>query len=81
MLKLVNSLPIQNPHMPGLYDNDTNLALDILMGRDETIEPADIFSSTSPNISPINLSLTHPVDVDIKQPMNLHTEMEKKRRI
>ncbi|KAF4572455.1 Proteasome maturation factor Ump1 [Pleurotus pulmonarius] len=53
-----------NPHMPGLYDNDANLALDILMGRDETIEPADIFSS-----------------VDVKQPMNLHTEMEKKRRI
>lgn len=36
--------------MPGLYDNDTNLALDILMGRDETIEPADIFSGASSNI-------------------------------
>ncbi|KAJ7071551.1 proteasome maturation factor UMP1 [Mycena amicta] len=30
-----------NPHMPGLPQS--NLHLDILMGRDETIEPVDIF--------------------------------------
>jgi len=32
----------QNPHMPGMPQS--NLQLDILMGRDEIIEPVDIFS-------------------------------------
>ncbi|KAJ8520338.1 hypothetical protein ONZ45_g2800 [Pleurotus djamor] len=31
----------ENPHMPGF--DDSNIHLDILMGRDETIEPSDIF--------------------------------------
>jgi len=31
----------RNPHMPSLPQS--NLHLDILMGRDETIEPSDIF--------------------------------------
>ncbi|ESK98175.1 hypothetical protein Moror_354 [Moniliophthora roreri MCA 2997] len=31
----------RNPHMPALPQ--TNIHLDILMGRDETIEPGDVF--------------------------------------
>ncbi|KAJ7924468.1 proteasome maturation factor UMP1 [Mycena leptocephala] len=38
-----------SPHMPALPDS--NLHLDILMGRDETIVPADIFGGcAAPNI-------------------------------
>lgn len=36
----------QNPHMPAFPQS--NLQLDILMGRDETIEPADIFGGAYP---------------------------------
>lgn len=32
---------VQNPHMPGM--GRSNIHLDILMGRDETLDPADLF--------------------------------------
>ncbi|KII86343.1 hypothetical protein PLICRDRAFT_56067 [Plicaturopsis crispa FD-325 SS-3] len=33
----------QNPHMPAMPGYGSNLQLDILMGRDELIEPVDVF--------------------------------------
>lgn len=38
-------VPSQNPHMPVLPRS--NLHLDILMGRDEVIEPVDVFGGKS----------------------------------
>jgi proteasome maturation protein len=32
-----------NPHMPGMERSNSNIHLDILMGRDETLHPADFF--------------------------------------
>ncbi|KAF8557364.1 hypothetical protein OG21DRAFT_1482245 [Imleria badia] len=41
-----------NPHMPGM--GRSNLHLDILMGRDETLDPADIFLGMEQGL-PLNL--------------------------
>ncbi|KAL0581411.1 hypothetical protein V5O48_000675 [Marasmius crinis-equi] len=51
-----------NPHMPALPQS--NIHLDILMGRDETIEAGDVFGE------PIRAP-----------PLDIHADMEKKRRI
>ncbi|KAM5537527.1 hypothetical protein V8D89_008854 [Ganoderma adspersum] len=53
----------QNPHMPILPQS--NLHLDILMGRDETLECADFMGSGA----------------EMKQPMDIHADMEKKLRM
>ncbi|KAL4243909.1 Proteasome maturation factor Ump1 [Abortiporus biennis] len=49
-----------NPHMPAL--KTSNVHLDVLMGRDETIECADF-------MMPAN---------ELQQPLDIHQEMEKK---
>ncbi|KIM84723.1 hypothetical protein PILCRDRAFT_96799 [Piloderma croceum F 1598] len=56
--KIVSS----NPHMPELPQS--NIHLDILMGRDECLEPADFFGAIESGPS-----------------MDIHADMEKKRRI
>ena len=40
-LMLADAFPPKNPHISGVPQS--NIHLDILMGRDETIEPVDIF--------------------------------------
>lgn len=40
---VAHALSMQNPHMPTY--RTTNVHLDILMGRDETVEPADFMTS------------------------------------
>ncbi|KAK1216715.1 hypothetical protein PQX77_020644 [Marasmius sp. AFHP31] len=52
----------KNPHMPALPQS--NIQLDILMGRDETVEPGDVFGE------PIRAP-----------PLDIHADMERKRRI
>ncbi|EKM60334.1 uncharacterized protein PHACADRAFT_246196 [Phanerochaete carnosa HHB-10118-sp] len=52
-----------NPHMPTY--RTTNVHLDILMGRDETIEPADFMTSAS----------------EMAQPLDIRAEMEKRYRL
>nr|VWO94647.1 Cytochrome P450 3A13 [Ganoderma boninense] len=54
----------QNPHMPILPQS--NLHLDILMGRDETLECADFMGSAA---------------AEMTQPMDIHADMEKKLRM
>jgi proteasome maturation protein len=39
---------IQNPHMPVMPQSQSNLHLDILMGRDEIIDTPDIFLGAMP---------------------------------
>ncbi|KAI0757801.1 proteasome maturation factor UMP1 [Daedaleopsis nitida] len=53
----------QNPHMPILPQS--NLHLDILMGRDETLECVDFMTPASA----------------IAQPLDIHADMEKKLRM
>ncbi|KAI0762230.1 proteasome maturation factor UMP1 [Fomes fomentarius] len=53
----------QNPHMPILPQS--NLHLDILMGRDETLEPADFMMQAS----------------EMTTSMDIHAGMEKKLRM
>jgi len=52
-----------NPHMPALPQS--NIHLDILMGRDETIEPVDFMTGSA----------------EVAQPFDIHGEMEKKLRM
>lgn len=44
-----NSTCAQNPHMPGM--GRSNIHMDILMGRDETLDPADFFLGWSVIVS------------------------------
>ncbi|EJF56117.1 proteasome maturation factor UMP1 [Dichomitus squalens LYAD-421 SS1] len=53
----------QNPHMPILPQS--NLHLDILMGRDEVLDCADFMGSAA----------------EMVQPMDIHADMEKKLRM
>jgi len=53
-----------NPHMPALAQFQSNVHLDILMGRDETLDVTDIFG-----------------DQATGQPLDIHSEMERKRGI
>ena len=62
----------------------TNVHLDILMGRDETVEPADFMTPGAFSISYCqNLS----TDVfcgaasQMAQPLDIHAEMEKRLRM
>ncbi|KAI0089738.1 proteasome maturation factor UMP1 [Irpex rosettiformis] len=52
-----------NPHMPAL--RTSNVHLDILMGRDETLEPADFMMPAS----------------EMSASMDIHADMEKKLRM
>ncbi|KAH9947400.1 proteasome maturation factor UMP1 [Amylocystis lapponica] len=52
-----------NPHMPALPQS--NIHLDILMGRDETLECADFMTGAT----------------ETAQPFDIHGEMEKKLRM
>ncbi|KAI0932822.1 hypothetical protein AcW1_000164 [Taiwanofungus camphoratus] len=52
-----------NPHMPALPQS--NLHLDILMGRDETLQCADFMMPAS----------------ELAQPLDIHAQMEKKLRM
>ncbi|KZV81612.1 proteasome maturation factor UMP1 [Exidia glandulosa HHB12029] len=54
----------ENPHMPGL--GNVNIHLDILMGRDETLDVADFFGGA--------------LDVE-SGPLDVRGEMERRRRI
>ncbi|KAF8491304.1 proteasome maturation factor UMP1 [Gautieria morchelliformis] len=53
-----------NPHMPALAQTQSNIHLDILMGRDETLDVADVFG-----------------DQETSAPLDIHSEMERKRHI
>ncbi|KAI0369997.1 proteasome maturation factor UMP1 [Pilatotrama ljubarskyi] len=53
----------QNPHMPALPQS--NLHLDILMGRDETLDCPDFMVPVS----------------EMRQPLDIHADMEKKLRM
>ncbi|KIP05787.1 hypothetical protein PHLGIDRAFT_19616 [Phlebiopsis gigantea 11061_1 CR5-6] len=50
-----------NPHMPTY--RSSNIHLDILMGRDETIEPADFMTPSG----------------DLTIPLSVHADMQKRR--
>ncbi|THH00334.1 hypothetical protein EW026_g2167 [Hermanssonia centrifuga] len=52
-----------NPHMPAF--RTSNIHLDILMGRDETLECADFMMPAS----------------ELSQPLDIHAEMERKLRM
>ncbi|KAH8101636.1 proteasome maturation factor UMP1 [Cristinia sonorae] len=52
-----------NPHMPAF--TTSNIHLDVLMGRDETLDTADFMMPTS----------------EFRQPLDIHAEMEKKLRM
>ena len=62
--------------MPGMPQS--NIHLDILMGRDETLEPEDFFlGSSTALVCADNADL--PIGMEQNLPQNLHSEMEKKR--
>jgi len=66
------------PAMP-----QSNIHLDILEGRDETLDVTDFFRASSPYFS---LSVTYlpPIcfsDVPTDPPMDIHADMERKLRM
>ena len=64
--------------MPALPQS--NLHLDILMGRDETLDVTDFFAGAHQSTFPVSF----PDDwtgMESGPPMNIHTEMEKKLRM
>lgn len=69
----------QSPHMPALPQSNPHL--DILMGRDETLDCADFMMPGSQRLS---RSMDY-ADVctasQLAQPLDIHTEMEKKLRM
>jgi proteasome maturation protein len=67
--------------MPALPQS--NIHLDILMGRDEALEPADFFGGTSPlpsYCSRISVLMASTA-IESGPSMDIHADMEKKRRI
>ncbi|RPD56225.1 proteasome maturation factor UMP1 [Lentinus tigrinus ALCF2SS1-7] len=62
-LMMERKIVSQNPHMPIMPQS--NLHLDILMGRDETLECADFMTPAS----------------EMAQPLDIHADMEKKLRM
>ncbi|KAH9891325.1 proteasome maturation factor UMP1 [Cubamyces lactineus] len=64
-LLMERKLASHNPHMPVLPQSQSNLHLDILMGRDETLECADFMMPVS----------------EMRQPLDIHADMEKKLRM
>jgi proteasome maturation protein len=66
--------------MPALPDS--NLHLDILMGRDETIVPADIFGGELYISSLLQLCI-HALcsGMEDAPPQNIHRDMEKKLKM
>jgi proteasome maturation protein len=66
--------------MPSLPQS--NLHLDILMGRDETIEPADIFGG-EPGISAANRTFVHTASIGMETmpPQDIHKDMELKLKL
>ncbi|KAI0340102.1 proteasome maturation factor UMP1 [Trametopsis cervina] len=62
-LLMERKLVAHNPHMPAMRTK--NVHLDILMGRDERLTPADFMMSSS----------------EMQVPMDIHHEMEKKLRM
>ncbi|CAL1697233.1 unnamed protein product [Somion occarium] len=52
-----------NPHMPAR--STSNIHLDVLMGRDESVDCADFMMPSS----------------ELRQPLDIHAEMEKKLRM
>jgi proteasome maturation protein len=69
----------KNPHMPALPQS--NLALDILMGRDETIEPADIFGGTCILLMHDVLLFKTRLGMERGPSTDIHRDMEKKLRL
>jgi len=65
----------QNPHMPGM--GRSNIHLDILMGRDETLDPADFFLGWSA-FRPASTLLISGLGMEQGLPQNLHSDMERK---
>jgi hypothetical protein len=65
--------------MPALPQS--NIHLDILMGRDECLEPADFFGSASTPSSSSQAFLNVVADMESGPSMNIHADMEKKRHI
>ena len=66
--------------MPALPQS--NLHLDILMGRDETLEPADLFGGQYilPNRSKTETDATL-IGLEAGPSMDIHSDMEKSRKI
>ncbi|KZT08883.1 proteasome maturation factor UMP1 [Laetiporus sulphureus 93-53] len=62
-LLMERKIVAQNSHMPALPQS--NIHLDILMGRDETLDCADFMMPAS----------------ELSQPLDIHAEMEKKLRM
>ena len=71
----------QNAHMPILPQS--NLHLDILMGRDETLECADFMApgASLPPRNPSDKLKAIPVASEMAQPMDIHADMERKLRM
>ncbi|CCL99963.1 uncharacterized protein FIBRA_01988 [Fibroporia radiculosa] len=62
-LLMERKIVAHNPHMPALHQS--NVHLDILMGRDDTLEPADFMMPSSATA----------------QSLDIHADMEKKLRM
>lgn len=71
------NLTAQNPHMPAMPRS--NIHLDILEGRDETLDVADFFSELLLAI-PIVLEphLPAPSDFEPHPTTDIHSDMERK---
>lgn len=59
----------------------SNIHLDILMGRDESLEPADFFGGASPSSSYCSRVFNPSTAIECGPSMDIHADMEKKRRI
>jgi proteasome maturation protein len=69
----------QNPHIPGM--GQSNIHLDILMGRDEMLEPADLFLGLFLLCVRVLKPLRIRLGMEHGPSFSIHSEMEKKLRI
>ena len=72
--------------MPVLPQSQSNLHLDILMGRDETLECADFMMPGTSCSRPFynDYLLTEHINYavsEMRQPLDIHADMEKKLRM
>lgn len=76
--RVLSLTPMQNPHMPTY--RTSNIHLDILMGRDEAIEPADFMTPSKHRVLPNHTMRTNACSGgDLTIPLSVHAEMQKRR--
>ena len=60
----------------------SNIHLDILMGRDETLDVSDIFQGICLYSNSTNTRITHDfIEREVAPPLDIHADMERRLRM